>query len=137
MVHSQKALNPLAWTADAIETFDAVCSVNPYGPLQNAAELVAGCYLFEYRHGKQAALVALQRDAFSHGVRVHVQALATVNKDHPIQTRQIMAAIEGAAFNLGADVLTMATQHPAIAKGAPRWGGHIAGAVIAKYLGSM
>lgn len=113
-----------------------MCDVNPFGAIQSPGELVNGCYLFEYSHGHQAAFVALQRDQFSGGCRVHVQALQTINPAHPIQMRHIMAAIEQTAFAMGADVLTLATQHKAIAAGAARWGGHISGAVLSKTLGA-
>lgn len=124
------------WTKDAINAFAPVCDVNPFGAIQSPGELVHGCYLFEYQHGKQAALVALQRDQFSGGCRVHVQAVQTLDPRQHLQTRQIMAAIEKTAFSMGADVLTMATQHKAIAAGASRWGGHISGVVLSKTLGA-
>jgi hypothetical protein len=136
-VANPKALTPIRPTAEAVLAFAPVCQVNPYGAVQSPAELVAGCYLFEYAHHDQAALVALSFGLFSGGNRVHINALQSMNPAAPIQMRQVMAAIESTAFAMGADVLTLSTQHKAIAAGAARWGGHISGAVVAKYLGRI
>lgn len=113
-----------------------VCDVNPYGCLENPFELVTGAHLFEYSHHGQAALVALSLHQFAGGNRVHVNALQTINPQKTIQMRQLMQAIEKTAFAMGADVLTLSTQHPAIASGAGRWGARISGAIVSKILGA-
>lgn len=134
MVSDPQKLKPLTWTPDSVDAFGPVCHVNPFGAIQSPSELVHGCYLYEYRKGEQSALVALHRNQFSGGCRVHVQALQSLAPGR-IQTRHLMAAIEAQAFDMGADVLTLATQHTGIAAAAGRWGAHISGVVVAKYLG--
>lgn len=134
MGHVQ-ALTPITPTLELVELFGPVCHVNPYGAIQNPVELVNGCHLFEYHHGQQAAMVALAFSAWSGGIRCHINALQTIAQTVPLQTRQIMQAIEKTAVEKGADVLTLSTQHKAIAAGATRWGGHISGAIVRKYLG--
>jgi hypothetical protein len=115
--------------------FDRVCQVNPCGDLQTPFELVNGCTFWEYRQGHQAAFVALERFTFSGGCRVHVVALQSTGNE-PLQMRQLMSDIEATARELGADLLTLFTQHEAIAAGAQRWGAHISGAIVQKNLRS-
>jgi hypothetical protein len=122
-----------AWTPDAVQAFAPVCSNDPFGPLLTPAEMLHGSYLYDYQRGNQSALVALTREVFAGGIRVHVQGLVS---DAPgqLQTRHLMQDIEATARNLGADVLTLCTRHPAIAASAPRWGGRVSGAIITKFL---
>lgn len=131
-----QALKQITPSAENIAVFGPVCEFNPYGVLENPFELVNGAYLFEYSHHGQAAMVALSLHRFSGGNRVHVNALQTINPQKHIQMRQLMQAIEQTAFAMGADVLTLSTQHPAIAAGASRWGARISGAVVSKTLGA-
>lgn len=126
-------MRSLAWTPDAVQAFAPVCQNDPFGPLQTPGELLQGSYLYDYQRGQQSALVALTRDVFAGGIRVHVQGLIS---DAPgqLQTRHLMQDIEATARNLGADVLTLCTRHAAIAASAPRWGGQVSGAIITKFL---
>jgi hypothetical protein len=129
-----QTLIPKAWTLEAVNAFEPVCAVNPFGVLQSASELVEGSYLFEYQHGDQVALIALNRDVFSGGIRVHLQALVNLTPDLPLQYRHTMQAVENTARIWGADILTLCTQHAAMTAAAPRWGGEISGAIITKIL---
>lgn len=129
---ASSSLIPRAWSAEAIEAFEPVALASPWGPLLSPAELLQGCYLFEFEHRDQLALVALSRSTASGGVRVHVQGL--VSQGSPLQMQPLMSQIEQTALNLGGDVLTMLTRHHQMARLAPKWGAHIAGAAIAKHL---
>lgn len=133
MVAAVPSLTPTAWTPEAVHAFGPVCQVNPWGPLESTAELLDGAFLYAYEHDDQAALVALQRTVYAGGVQVHLQAMVGQGRV-PVQARQVMGAVEHMARRLGADVLTLVSQHPAIAASAPRWGGQISGAVIRKIL---
>lgn len=125
-------LKPCVWSPDAIDAFAPVAEASPWGPLLSPTELLQGCYLFEFEHRDQLALVALSRSVSSGGVRVHVQGL--VSQGSPLQMQPLMGRIEQTAINLGADVLTMLTRHHQMARLAPKWGAHISGAAISKPL---
>lgn len=129
-----KALKAVAWTPEAVDAFAPCCDVDPFGPLLSPRELLHESYLHEFHHGNQAALVALTRFVTSGGCRVHVQGLVSTDKLHPLSHGPVMQALEATARAYQADVLTMCTQHPPLAAACRRWGGHISGAVIAKYL---
>jgi hypothetical protein len=110
-----------------------VVEVNPWGPLASLPEIMNGSTLYHYQQGEQEALVALLRTVYSGGVEVNLQAMVGQGRV-PVQVRQVMGAVENMALKLGADVLTLSSQHTAVARSAPRWGGHISGAVIRKFL---
>jgi hypothetical protein len=133
-VATQKTLTARAWSIDTVNAFQPICDGNAFGPLLLPLELLNDCYLHEYDNAGQSALVALQRHPTHQGCRVHVQGIVANDGSAPLQLRQVMAAIEYTATAYGADVLTMVTQHKALLAAAPRWGGHISGGVIAKYL---
>jgi len=130
-------LQAIAPDQSHLDLLRSVCAVNPYGALEDAHELTSGCDWFAYRSNGQAALVALHFGKKTHGMRCNVNAVQTLNPHQPLQFAQIMTAIEHHAKTAGADILTLSTQHPAIAKSAHRWGGQITGVVLSKPLGCM
>lgn len=97
-------------------------------------ELLHESYLHEYRNGDQAALLAIKRMVTSGGCRVHVQGLVNENPAHPLQLRTLLEQIEMTALRYGADVVSMITPHPALAKASVRQGGTITAGVVTKYL---
>ena len=121
------------WTDDAIQAFGPVCQVNPWGSIESLGELLHGAHLVAYSHNDQEALIALRREQYGAGVRVHLQAMVSTGAA-PLQARQLMDSVEALAVAWHGDVLTMVSQHPKIAATAKRWGGHISGAVICKHL---
>ena len=126
-------MNAVAWTPEHVAAFQKVCDCDPFGPLQTPGELLQGSYLYQYKNREQGALVALSREVNSGGIRVHVQAMVSTTPGK-LQTRQLIAAIEATAKNLGADVLSFCTPHRQIIDGAKRWGGNVTGAIITKIL---
>lgn len=126
-------MNALAWTPEHVAAFQKVADVDPFGPLQTPFELLQGSYLYQYKNREQGALVALTREVSKKGVRVHVQAMVSTTPGK-LQTRQLIAAIETTAKNMGAEILSFCTPHKQIIDGAKRWGGNVTGAIITKNL---
>lgn len=129
---ASSSLKPRQWSIEATEAFEPVALASPWGPLQSTGELLHGCFLFEFEHRDQRALVAMSRARASGGTRVHVQGLVSLGA--PLQMQPLMSQIEQTALDMGGDVLTMLTRHHQMARLAPKWGAHIAGAAIAKHL---
>ncbi len=129
-----QALKAVPWTPEAVEAFAPCCDTDPFGPLLSPRELLHDSYLHEYHHGLDEALIAIKRHVTSGGCRVHLQGLVNMDKLHPLRSGHLMQSVEALARAYQADVLTMCTQHKAMAAACGRWGGHISGAVIAKYL---
>ena len=128
----EETLTATAWTDLAVLRFQTVANANPFGLIESPLELLNQSYLHVYQFNNQAALIALKRESFANGIRVHVQGLVALPHSAPLQLRHVMMSIENQALVYGADVLTMCTHHAALAAGATRWGGHISGAVLSK-----
>lgn len=126
-------MRSLAWDPERVQAFAPVAGLDPFGPVLTPAELLAGSYLYRYEHRQQAALVALTREVFAGGIRVHIAGLLTETPG-ALQARTLYHDIEATARNLGADVLTLCTPHKAIIAGAPRWGAQVSGAILSKFL---
>lgn len=129
-------LKPLEWDADALLAFEPVAAASPFGAVKSAPEMLQGCGLFEFAHARQRALLAMRLDQFTGGRVMHIMGAVSLGAD-PLQSRFVMGAIEAVAREHGAAVLSLCTEHAAIAKSAHRWGGQITGAVIAKRLGAL
>jgi len=135
MAHLQ-ALKGGTWDVESLNAFEPIVAACPFGGLQSVGEILHGCGCFHWSKDGQEALLALRLDQWRAGRTLHVMGAVSVG-EHPLQTRQVMAAVEHTGRLLGADVLTLCTPHAAIAKSAGRWGGQITGAIIAKRLRAL
>lgn len=133
MAADEKALTPLNWDQASLDAFEAVVQASPFVILKRPDEMMVGCKLWRYDHGRQAALIATRLDTCSGGNAMHIMGIVA-SGDELIQTRQLMAAIEVTARKAGANVLSLCTKHTGIARAAGRWGGQITGAIITKKL---
>lgn len=122
----------IQWTPEHVEAFNVAAARNPWGALESPAEILAGCFLFEVQHGQQHALMAIRRQELSGGVRAEVAALASSGPF--FHWKALDAATMMAAQQLGADVLGMSTQVPALARGCQRVGWVTTGAILTKWL---
>lgn len=123
----------LDWTPDRLERFEAACARNPWGALESPGEALDGSFLFEVRAGGQLALMAVRPQVCALGVRAEVTGLVS---DGPwFNARAMDRAAMMVAHQLGADMLGMSTQLPALVRACQRQGWVTTGAIMTKRLG--
>lgn len=125
-------VTPIQWTPDHVEAFGPVALRNPWGALEQPGEIMHGCYLFDVQHGRQHALMAVRRQEVSGGVRAEITGL--VSAAPFFHCEALDAAAMMAAHQLGADVLGMSTQVPALARACHRHGWATTGAILTKWM---
>lgn len=121
------------WTAELVDQFAPSAARNPWGPLEHPGAILLGSMLFEIEQGEQRALMAVRRDVLDLGVRAEVVGL--VSSGPLFHCAAMDRAAVMIASSLGADVLAMSTQVPALAKACGRHGWSTTGAILTKWVG--
>lgn len=122
------------WDAEALQLLQPSVDATPWGPLDDAADMFRGAYLFEHRHQAERVLVAVAPVPCAHGVRLIVSGLRSLGD------RFTAAPLCASLDRLGrevfhAQVLAMCTRHPHVMAAVQRNGWTRTGGVAVKPLG--
>jgi len=128
-------LTPVGWTEDAVEAFGPSVAANPYGPLESAAEVLGGSYLFSFEHRMQRALLAVRAVQLSGGLRLDVVGMH--GEGQRFQAAALDEGLEALARRNGAAALSMTTMHTGLAAAARRQGWMQTGVVMTKMMGPV
>lgn len=123
------------WTPEDIEAFGPAVAANPYGPLESAAEVLRGSYLFEFDHRAQRALLAVRPVPLSGGLRLDVVGMH--GEGQRFQAAPLDGALCALARQHGAAALSMTTMHAGLAAACRRHGWQQTGVVMTKMMGPM
>lgn len=121
------------WAPELIERFQPAAARNPWGALESPGEALHGSYLFEVEHRGGVALMAVRPGAYTHGVRAEITGL--VSQAQRFDAAMFDRAALMVAHQLGASVLGMSTQLPALVRACERQGWRTTGAIVTKNLG--
>lgn len=128
-------MTALNWTPELIEAFAPSAARNPWGALETPREIVSGSYCIQIEHGQQRALMAVRPVGMDDGsVRAEIAGL--VSTGPLFHAKVIDRAAVLIAHQLGADVLGMSTQVPALARACQRNGWMTTGAILTKWIRS-
>lgn len=122
------------WDEDAVRAFYPVVETNPWGPLENAGELLAGSYLAEYRDGTRRCLVAARPVELSGGVRVEIVGIRSLGDRLPSDL--IADEVVKLAHALGGNMVAMSSRVPHILSTLHRHGWATTGALMVKTMDS-
>lgn len=128
-------MTALNWTPELIEAFGPSVARNPWGALETPREVLCGSFCFQVEHGAQRALMAVRPVGMDDGTaRAEVVGLVSTG---PLFHAKVMdRAAVLIAHQLGADVLGMSTQVPALARACQRHGWQTTGAILTKWVRS-
>lgn len=129
-----QALTLRDWDEDAVRAFYPVVDTNPWGPLENAGELLSGAFLAEYREGTRHALVAARPVQLSGGVRVEIVGLRSLGDRLPADL--IAKEVVKLSHALGGNLVAMSSRVPHILSTLNRHGWATTGALMVKALDS-
>lgn len=121
------------WTPELVDQFAPAAARNPWGPLEHPGEILDGSFLFELEHGSQRALMAVRANQLGLGVRAEVVGFVSAGPLFHCEAMDRAAVL--IAHQLGADVLAMCTQVPALARACNRHGWATTGAILTKWVG--
>ena len=126
-------MTALAWTPELVAEFEPSAARNPYGPLESAREILAGSFCFQIEHGAQRALIAMRPVPIDGGsMRAEVAGMVSTG---PIFHAPVMdRAAVLIAHQLDADVISVSTQVPALARACQRHGWLTTGAILTKWV---
>lgn len=116
-----------------MEAFGPSVAANPYGPLESAAEVLGGSYLFSFEHRMQRALLAVRAVQLSGGLRLDVVGMH--GEGQRFQAAALDGGLEALARRNGAAALSMTTMHEGLAAAARRQGWMQTGVVMTKMMG--
>lgn len=118
-----------------MEAFGTSVAANPYGPLESAAEVLGGAYLFAFEHRSQRALLAVRPVHLSGGLRLDVVGMH--GEGQRFQAAALDGGLEALARRNGAAALSMTTMHEGLAAAARRQGWVQTGVVMTKILKAL
>lgn len=128
-------MTALNWTPELIERFEPSAARNPWGVLESAREIVSGSYCVQIDHGEQQALMAMRQTTMDDGAsRVEIAGFVSVGPFFHAAVMDRAAVL--VAHQLGADVLGLSTQVPALARACQRHGWQTTGAILTKWIRS-
>lgn len=123
------------WSPELVEQFAPSAARNPWGALETPREILAGSFIFEIEHGQQRALMAVRPVPIdAGGMRAEISGF--VSSGPLFHAAAIDRAAVLIAHQLGADVLGLSTQVPALARACQRQGWMTTGAILTKWIRS-
>lgn len=126
-------MTALNWTPELIEAFAPSAARNPWGALESSREIVSGSYLFQIEHGQQRALMAVRPvEMDAGGLRAEIAGF--VSSGPLFHAKAMDRAALLIAHQLGADVMGLSTQVPALARACQRNGWITTGAILTKWV---
>lgn len=131
MDHRQ-ALKLCEWTPEAARLFEAVRAIEPYsGGACSLESILGGCHLVDVA-GR--GFLAVRRIQHPQAVEIHIAAAVSTDPGRAVSLWALPAARDW-AFAQGADVVSLATPHPALARAAVRAGFTSAGSILRAVIG--
>lgn len=128
-------LKPATWCADTVAAFASSVAASPFGRLKAAEEMLSGSHLFEFEHGRQAALLAVRARQYAAGREFAIVGAVAMPGSAPLQAGQVFAAVEALARQNSIDAITFCTVHQPLARAAVRRAGFdLTGHVLVKSL---
>lgn len=125
MAHA--ALTLREWDNEAAQAFEAVRRVEPYSAGHASLDsILSGCHLVDVA-GR--GLLAVRRIVHPTAVELHLAAAVSLDPARPVYQWAVRQA-KLWAFEQGADVVSMATPYPALARAAQRAGWTPAGTIL-------
>lgn len=117
------------WTVDDVRAFAPSVAANPWGPLEDAQDVLTGAHLFELRGVRDAhALIAVRPVQCALGRRLDVVGL--VSDAGRLTVEDIRAASLSMAQAMACDMLAMTTLRPHLARACVRAGWAETGALL-------
>lgn len=127
-------MTALSWSPELVERFAPSAARNPWGPLESAREILQGSFIFEIEHGRQHALMAVRPVPIDDGsMRAEISGFVSSGPLFHAAVMDRAAVLIG--HQLGADILGLSTQVPALARACQRHGWQTTGAIFTKWIG--
>ena len=121
------------WSPELVEAFAPSAARNPWGALESAREILAGSFIFEIEHGEQHALMAVRPVPIDGGsMRAEITGLVSHGPRFHAAVMDRAAVL--IAHQMGADILGLSTQVPALARACQRHGWLTSGAILTKWV---
>jgi len=125
----------LPWSPELVERFAPSAARNPWGALESPREILQGSFIFEIEHGQQRALMAVRPVPIDDGsMRAEISGFVSSG---PLFHAAVMdRAAVLIAHQMGADIMGLSTQVPALARACQRNGWMTTGAILTKWVRS-